>query len=192
MPELLLASTSIYRRALLARLCVPFTTQAPGVDEAAVKAGGKGPLAVVTELARQKARAVAAQHPFAIVIGSDQAAAVDGEILDKPGDVVRAAAQLRRLAGRAHELLTAVAIEHPAGVVEFVDTTRLHMRALSQAEIDRYLAAEAPFDCAGSYKIEGLGISLFERIDSQDQTAIIGLPLLRLGCELRRLGLRLP
>ena len=119
---------------------------------------------------------------------------IDGEILDKPGTPERAIEQLLALQGREHELVTAVAIavtgnERP---VEFLDVTRLCMRPLERAEIERYVAAEAPLDCAGSYKIEGLGISLFHGIDCEDQTAIIGLPLLRLAAELRQLGCRLP
>jgi septum formation protein len=192
MHPLVLASTSPYRRELLARLCVPFTCDRPGVDEDVVKRSLTDPLAIVQELARQKARAVAARHPTAIVIGSDQAAVLDDDVLDKPGTTERAIVQLGRLQGRAHRLLTAVAIVHPGGIAEFVDTTTLHMRALSAAEIERYVHAERPLDCAGSYQIEKLGITLFERIDGGDQTAIIGLPLLRLGHELRALGLSLP
>lgn len=192
MPRLVLASTSVYRRQLLARLQVPFVCEPPRVDEDAVKRVGLAPLAIVQELARQKARAVAGRCTDAIVIGSDQAAVLDGAILDKPGTAANAHAQLRALAGREHQLLTAVAIAHPAGLVEFVDTTTLAMRTLTAAEIERYVAAESPLDCAGSYKIEGLGITLFERVTSDDQTAITGLPLLRLGRELRALGVALP
>ncbi len=192
MQELILASTSPYRRDLLARLALPFTTIAPGVDEDTVKRTAPDALAVVTTLARAKAQAVAASRRGAIVIGSDQAATLDGIVLDKPGSAANAQAQLARLQGREHRLLTAVAIVHPRGLVEFVDTTLLAMRTLSAAEIARYVAAERPFDCAGSYKIEGLGIALFERIVGGDPTAIVGLPLLRLAAELRALGLPVP
>jgi septum formation protein len=192
MPELILASTSKYRRELLARLALPFTAVAPGVDEDAVKRTTPDALAVVATLARAKAQAVAASRPDAIVIGSDQAATLDGMVLDKPGDAANAQAQLLRLQGREHRLLTAVAIAHPRGLVEFVDTTMLAMRTLSAVEIARYVAAERPFDCAGSYKIEGLGIALFERVVGADPTAIVGLPLLRLCGELRALGFALP
>lgn len=192
MPPLLLASTSPYRRALLQRFGLPFEAVAPGVDEDVVKRAGGAPATIVRELARCKAQAVAARRPGAVVLGSDQAVAVDGAVLDKPGSAAKAMAQLEHLQGRAHELLTAVAIVHPGGVVEFVDATRLWMRALSHEAIVRYVAAEQPFDCAGSYKIEGLGITLFDRIDGADHTAIQGLPLLRLGQELRRLGFLLP
>jgi septum formation protein len=192
MPSLVLASTSPYRQQLLARLHVPFSCERPGVDEDAVKRAGGTPLAIVQELAKRKAAAVAVRWPEALVIGGDQTAVLDGAILDKPGTVAAAHAALRRLADREHHLLTAVAIAHPHGCVEFVDTTTLRMRTLTDAEIERYVSAESPLDCAGSYKIEGLGIALFERIDSDDQTAIVGLPLLALARVLRELGLPLP
>ncbi|MBL8728853.1 MAG: septum formation protein Maf [Planctomycetes bacterium] len=192
MADLVLASTSPYRRELLARLRLAFTCAPPGVDEGAVKRSGREPAAVVAELARQKATAVAARFPDAIVIGGDQCACLDGAVLDKPGTVAAAIAQLQRLSGRSHELHTAVAIVHPAGLVAWTDVTRLTMRPLSDAEIERYVTAERPLDCAGSYKIEALGIALFERIESADQSAIQGLPLLRLAAELRALGLSVP
>lgn len=191
-PPLLLASTSRYRAELLGRLRLPFATAAPGVDEAIVKRTLRDPAQVVATLAAQKAEAIARRHRDAIVIGSDQAASIDGDILDKPGTVAAAQAQLQRLQGRAHALLTAVAIRHPGGVVAFTDTTTLWMRQLPAAAIARYVDADQPLDCAGSYRIEGLGISLFERIDCADWTAIIGLPLLRLRHELSVLGLTVP
>lgn len=190
--RVVLASTSPYRRQLLERLRLPFTSVSPGVDEAAVKQRLRAAEAVVQELARQKALAVVAHHRDALVIGSDQCVCLDGDILDKPGSAPAAIAQLQRLQGRAHELLTAVAIAHRGGVVEFLDRTRLRMRPLTAAEIERYVAAEQPLDCAGSYKIEGLGVALFDRIECEDQTAIVGLPLLRLCAELRKLGAPLP
>jgi septum formation protein len=192
MADLVLASTSPYRKELLQRLRIPFTCMPPGIDEAAVKAQLRDPLPLVTELARQKARAVARQYPGAFVIGSDQVATIDGIVLDKPGTPERAAAQLQRLQGREHQLLTAVAIAHGEQLVEFVDVTRLCMRMLELAEIERYVAQDQPLDCAGSYKIESLGISLFAGISCEDQTAIVGLPLLRLAAELRQLGLAIP
>ncbi len=147
---------------------------------------------IARSLARAKAERVFEAYPDALVVGSDQGATLDGQRLDKPGSADRAIDQLRRLRGRQHQLLTAVAIRHPGGLAEFVDVTRLCMRDLDDGEIDRYVAADQPLDCAGSYKIESLGISLFAAIDSEDQTAIQGLPLLRLSAELRQLGLRLP
>lgn len=192
MPQLVLASTSPYRRQLLERLQVPFSCAAPGVDEQSEKVSGQPPMVIAQRLARAKAEAVFARLPDAIVVGSDQVATLDGAILDKPGTADRAIAQLRSLRGREHRLVTAVAIRHPGGLAEFVDVTRLCMRDLDDGEIDRYVAADQPLDCAGSYKIEGLGISLFAAIDGEDQTAIMGLPLLALCAELRQLGLRLP
>ena len=192
MPRLVLASTSSYRRQLLERLRLPFSCEAPGVDEDAVKRNTPEPLAVVRELAKQKALAVQKQHPDAIVIGGDQAATLDGAILDKPGTAAAAHAQLQRLQGQEHQLLTAVAIVHPGGLCEFLDATFLRMRPLTAVEIERYVAADQPLDCAGSYKIEGLGIALFQRVQGEDQTAIQGLPLLRLAQELRGLGLQVP
>ena len=192
MASLVLASTSLYRKQLLERLRVPFVCEAPGVDEAAVKAELCLPLAVVRELARRKAQAVATKHQGAVVIGSDQVATLDGAILDKPGTAAAAHAQLQRLQGQEHQLLTAVAIVHPGGLCEFLDATFLRMRPLTTAEIERYVAADQPLDCAGSYKIESLGVALFSRVQGEDQTAIQGLPLLRLAQELRGLGLSIP
>ncbi|MBM4060206.1 MAG: septum formation protein Maf [Planctomycetes bacterium] len=192
MPGLVLASASPYRRVLLERLRLPFTCTAPNVDEAAALQALRDPAALARELAEQKARAVAAAHPGAIVIGSDQVATIDGEVLDKPGSAERCRQQLRRLQGREHLLLTAVAIVHPGGLAAFVDVATLRMRPLDAGEIERYVAADAPFDCAGSYRIESLGIALFAAIACEDHTAIVGLPLLRLAAELRRLGCAVP
>jgi len=192
MPSLVLASTSPYRRALLERLRVPFEAVAPGVDEAAVKARGGEPRRVVEELARRKAEAGRALRPDAVTIGSDQAGVLDGRVLDKPGTEAGAIAQLCALRGRHHQLVTAVTVAHPGGLVQFTDVTTLVMRALDDDEVARYVAAERPLDCAGSYKIEGLGIALFERIESRDHTAIVGLPLLELSAALRDLGFDLP
>lgn len=189
---LLLASTSPYRKNLLGRLRLPFQAVAPGVDEERLRDPTAAPAVVAATLARAKAEAVAGSHPGTVVIGSDQVLAFAGEVLGKPGTPARAIAQLQRLQGHRHELITAVAIVHPGGIVEFADTTRLSMRPLGVAEIERYVAADQPLDCAGAYKIEALGISLFAAIDGEDQTAIVGLPLLRLCTELRRLGFPLP
>ena len=171
------------------RLAIPFSCQAPGVDEDSVKRLGREPFATVQELARKKAQSVFQRNPTSVVIGSDQAAVLESDLLDKPGDAAAAIAQLQRLRGREHLLLTAVAIAHGEGMIEFAEVTRLLMRNLTDEEIADYIATEKPFDCAGSYKIESLGITLFDRIDSQDHTAIIGLPLLRLSRELRQIGI---
>lgn len=192
MPQLVLASTSPYRRALLARLGLSFAQVAPHVDEALVKLAGLPPMQTAQALAARKAAAVAQSHRDCIVIGSDQIAAIDGLALDKPGNLAAAQAQLQRLRGRQHELFTAVCLQLGEQTANFVDVTRLCMRELDDGEIDRYLAVDQPFDCAGSYKLESLGISLFHAIDSEDQTAVTGLPLLRLAAELRQFGLRVP
>lgn len=192
MSGLILGSTSRYRRDLMERLSVAFSTEDPRIDEAEVKASGSEPQAVVEELARRKAKAVQAIHPKSVVIGSDQAAVLDGKLLDKPGTEANAIRQLQALRGREHRLITAVAIAHHEGVAEFTDVTRLTMRELSDAEIERYVKTEQPLDCAGSYKVERLGIALFDRIDTRDHTAIVGLPLMQLCVELRKLGVALP
>ena len=192
MADLILASTSKYRRELLTRLKLPFETVAPGVDEVAVKAAGGPAREVVEELARRKAEAVRRLRPSDVVIGSDQAAVLDGEVLDKPGTEANALAQLRSLRGRRHQLITAVAVAHPGGIERFTDVTNLTMRRLTDEEITRYVRAEMPLDCAGSYKIEGLGVTLFEQIETRDHTAIVGLPLAQLSDTLRDLGFALP
>jgi len=174
-----------------------FQCLAPGVDEA--RRDGETALALVSRLALAKAQAVAAQHPDAWVIGSDQAAVLmDGAepqtILGKPGSKARCIEQLRSCSGAAIAFLTAVAVvrDRDASTVEFVDTTRVKFRALDEPAIERYVARESPFDCAGGFKSEGLGISLCESIDSVDPTALIGLPLIRLCAVLREAGFELP
>lgn len=193
MPDLILASTSRYRKELLARLALPFACEAPGVDEDAVKADAShSPRQVAEILAERKARAVAERHPGAVVIGSDQLAQLDGQVLGKPGSVAGAQQQLARLAGRVHELVTAVCIVHPGGVERLTDIARLRMRALDAAAIARYVAADRPLDCAGAYKLECLGIALFEQVECTDHTAITGLPLIWTGSVLARLGFAVP
>ena len=189
---LILASTSRYRRELLARLRLPFRCEAPGVDETAI--AGETPLQRAVRLARAKAAAVARRQPDSTVIGSDQVAVCAAELLDKPGDAARCRAQLRRLCGASATFYTAVAVLNLArgSALEFVDTTTVQVRRLSDTEIDRYVAAEQPFDCAGGFRCEGLGISLFERITSDDPTALVGLPLIGLAAALRGLGYALP
>lgn len=184
---LVLASTSKYRARLLARLGIPFTQEAPGVDEAPFKRGPAHDVAKALAIA--KAEAVAAKRPDALVIGSDQVCALGDVILDKPGTADKARAQLERMSGRTHELVTAVALVHRGKTTLIVDSTKLTMRKLKPQEIDAYVRKDAPLDCAGSYKVESLGIALFERIESQDFTAIEGLPLLAVAAKLRELGL---
>ena len=184
-PRLVLASTSRYRRDLLERLRLPFDVEAPGVDEAARP--GEKPAAIAQRLAAEKARAVAARHPDAVVIGSDQVAELDGEAIGKPGNHARAVAQLHRMSGRLVVFHTAVSVVRIATGFEgaFVAPVRVRFRPLDDDEIERYLQAEQPYDCAGSAKCETLGIALLEAIESDDPTALVGLPLIR-TCELLR------
>jgi septum formation protein len=196
-PSLILASTSVYRRELLARLKMPFECRASGVDESPHV--GERALALVARLARAKASAVAVGRPDACVIGSDQVAVLDegerGEtVLGKPGSAASCIDQLLRCSGRSLSFVTAVAVVRQADsfLSEFIDTTRVAFRDLDRAAIERYVAREAPLDCAGGFKSEGLGISLCESIDNTDPTALIGLPLVRLAAVLRTLGFEVP
>lgn len=188
--RLVLASTSRYRRALLARLGLDFECVPPGCDEETLKPSlAHLPLSQrAVSLARSKAESVAARHPDAIILGSDQIAALDDEVLDKPGTAPRAVAQLARLSGRTHTLYTAVALHEPATgrTEEAVDAATLTMRALPRSSLERYVARDAPLDCCGSYRIESLGVALFERVSCEDPTAIEGLPLTLVVALLRR------
>jgi septum formation protein len=191
-PPLILASTSAYRRELLERLRLPFETVAPGVDEAS--ADGEPPAAVARRLSIEKAAAVAGLRPGAIVIGSDQTATMDGVgVIGKPGSHERAVAQLRAASGRTLVFHTGLCVWRPDGapLVDCIDT-QVRFRALRDDEIERYLLAETPYDCAGSAKSEGLGVTLLEAQTGSDPTALIGLPLIRLSAMLREAGLRLP
>ncbi len=187
--RLVLGSTSRYRRALLERLGLPFETAAPDVDETAQP--GETPAATALRLAEAKARAVALRYPDALVIGSDQVADCAGEAVGKPGDRARAFAQLSMLSGRTVVFHTGVALLDAASGhcrSELVDVTST-FRALNDDEIGAYLDREQPYDCAGAVKSEALGIVLFERIASDDPTALIGLPLIALGRLLRACGM---
>ena len=185
LPPLILGSTSRYRRELLERLRMPFLVVAPEVDEAPLP--GEAPAALAQRLALAKARAVAALHPQAVVIGSDQVADLDGQALGKPGTHERAVAQLQRLSGRRAVFHTAVAVVRADTGFEEVALApvTVRFRALGAAEIEHYLRLEEPYDCAGSAKCETLGIALLEAIDSDDPTALVGLPLIR-TCRLLR------
>ena len=191
-PGLILASTSPYRRELLARLGLPFSVHRPDVDEQ--RQPGEPPRARAERLALAKASAVAALHPQSVVIGADQVAACGALILDKPGNADMARAQLRAQSGRSVQFFSAVAIvQASSGSSDcFTDLTTVSLRPLGEAEIDAYVAADRPFDCAGSLRSEGLGISLCERIESTDPTGLIGLPLIRLAAALRARGYALP
>lgn len=187
-PPLILASTSRYRRELLGRLALPFEVAAPRVDEAVLP--GEAPRATALRLAEAKARAVAAGRAAGLVIGSDQVAACDGEAVSKPQTHPAAVGQLTRLSGRTITFHTGLALVNAAtGAVQraCVDVAST-FRALGRDEIEVYLAREQPYDCAGAVKSEALGIALFERIESDDPTALIGLPLIALCRMLRAEG----
>lgn len=193
-PDLILASTSRYRRELLARLTPAFRTIAPQVAEDARH--GEAPALLAQRLAREKAREVAQRHPGALVIGSDQVAELDGLAIGKPGAAEAARAQLAACSGRELLFHTAVCLVDARGgevrLQTAADLTRVVFRVLDADEIARYVAAEQPLDCAGSFKAEGLGIALFERIEGIDPTALVGLPLIALAHMLRAAGLALP
>ena len=189
--SLVLGSTSRYRRDLLGRLAVPFDVAAPDVDETPLP--GETPLALAIRLALAKAQAVALQFPEAVVIGSDQVADLHGTPLGKPGTHARATDQLRQMRGQTVVFHTALAVVcHATGFVQQdVAPVNVLFRHLTDEEIENYLLAEQPYDCAGSAKSEGLGIALLERIDSDDPTALIGLPLIRTARMIRAAGVRL-
>ena len=188
-PPLILASTSRYRRELLQRLRLPFEVQAPHVDETALP--GESPALLAQRRALAKAHAVAALRPEAIVIGSDQVADLDGQAFGKPGSHERAVAQLRQMRGRRVTFQTAVAVVRAdTGYAQvLLAPVVVAFRMLSDAEIEHYLRTEEPYDCAGSAKCETLGIALLDAIDSDDPTALIGLPLIRTCRLLREAGL---
>lgn len=191
MSRLVLASTSIYRRDLLARLRLPFDSARPEVDEQPLP--GESPADLALRLAAAKAAAAAGSHPGAVVIGSDQVAELDGQPLGKPGRREVALAQLRAMAGREVRFRTAVCVQAPYAAPRLaLDTTTVRFRPLAFAEIERYVDAEQPFDCAGSFKSEGLGIVLFEAIETVDPTALVGLPLIATARLLREAGIALP
>lgn len=191
MPRLVLASTSPYRKELLSRLRLPFDVARPDVDE--TPGDGEPPDALALRLAIDKARAIAARHPDAWILGSDQVATFDGRKLGKPGTRGNAIAQLQAMSGREVRFLTAVALLRGDDVpCTHINTTRVRFRTLGGAEIERYVDAEQPFDCAGSFKSEGLGIALFDAIDNEDPTALVGLPLVATARLLRQAGFALP
>lgn len=190
--SIVLASGSRYRRELLERLGLPFRTWSPDVDERALP--GEAPRATAIRLARAKAEAGRAAHPSAWIIGSDQVADLDGAPIGKPGHRDAAREQLRQMRGRTVRFHTALAVLDPAGAKarEALVTTEVDFRALSDAEIERYLDREPAFDCAGSAKSEALGIALLSRLSGDDPTALVGLPLIELSRMLRDAGFEVP
>lgn len=188
--RLILASTSPYRRELLARLRLPFDVVRPEVDETAH--AGESPATLALRLARAKAAAVALAHPEAWVIGSDQVADLDGVPLGKSGGRDAAIAQLAAMSNRAVVFRTAVSVRRGDVAHDALDATRVRFRPLAAGEIARYVDAEQPFDCAGSFKSEGLGIALFDAIETHDPTALVGLPMIATARLLRLAGFPVP
>jgi septum formation protein len=187
---LLLASTSRYRAELLKRLQVPFEAVTPGTDEA--PRAGEPPAQMAQRLAQAKARDVAARHPDRWVLGSDQVPAFEGRVFGKPGDRAAALDQLLSCSGKAVTFHTAAALVGAGRMLEEMDTTVVRFRTLVRADVERYLDAEPAYDSAGSFKVEGLGITLFEAIESRDPTALIGLPLIAVRRLLAGAGYPLP
>lgn len=189
-PPLILASSSRYRSEMLERLGVPFSTATSGIDE--TPEPDETPDALVRRLASSKARHIAPDHPDALVIGADQVSVLDGEILGKPGSRERAVDQIRRMSGKSVDYLSGIALVGPG--IEQVDivTTRLVYRNLERAEIERYVDRDQPLDCAGAMRSESLGIALLESLSSDDPTALIGMPLIRIAQWLRAAGYRIP
>lgn len=192
LPRIVLASTSRYRRDLMQRLHIDFEVRAPEIDERALP--GESPRDTALRLAVAKARAVQGLSPGSVVIGSDQVAELDGAPLGKPLEHGAALAQLERMQGKAVVFHTALAVAGPTPADVQVDCvpTTVHMRTLPSATLDRYLRLDQPYDCAGAAKIESLGIALVERVESDDPTALIGLPLIRLVTMLDRAGIAIP
>jgi septum formation protein len=187
-PRLVLASSSAYRKELLSRLQLPFTVDVPDIDE--TPHAGETPSATALRLAREKAAAVAARHPGSLVIGSDQVATLDDQQIGKPGHHAAALAQLQKMRGKQVIFHTALCLwdgRNGSAQVEDIQTV-VQFRDLSDAELDAYLRIEQPYDCAGSAKNEALGIAILERIDSNDPTALTGLPLIALTGMLRKAG----
>ena len=191
-PPLVLASTSPFRREILQKLGLPFAAVAPNADESVMQ--GESPQALVRRLAENKARAVASDWPDALIIGSDQVACIDSEILGKPGNRETAVKQLSQAAGRTVTFYTGLCLFNSSSQRKQVccDPFKVHFRPLSQDQIGRYLDHEQPFNCAGSFKSEGMGITLFSRLEGDDPNSLIGLPLIRLVEMLGNEGIKLP
>ena len=192
LPPIVLASSSSYRRELLARLQLPFTCHSPDIDE--TPQANESAQALVQRLALSKARALAQHYPQHIIIGSDQVAVLDGKIIGKPLHAEGATQQLSAASGRSLVFLTGLAVIDTRTQIEQVDLVpfTVHFRTLNAAQIQRYIAAEQPFDCAGSFKSEGLGVSLFQATEGSDATSLVGLPLIRLCDMLNVCGIAVP
>ena len=192
LPPIVLASSSSYRRELLTRLQLPFTCHSPDIDE--TPQANESAQALVQRLALSKARALAQHYPQHIIIGSDQVAVLDGKIIGKPLHAEGATQQLSAASGRSLVFLTGLAVIDTRTQIEQVDLVpfTVHFRTLNAAQIQRYIAAEQPFDCAGSFKSEGLGVSLFQATEGRDATSLVGLPLIRLCDMLNVCGIAVP
>lgn len=190
--RLILGSTSPFRKELLARLGISFDTAAPDIDES--RQNNEAPDQLVKRLAFEKAQAVAQDFPGALVIGSDQVACIEDHILGKPGNRANAIAQLQKASGKTVVFYTGLCLFNAAtGEAQtLVEPFKVHFRKLAAAQIERYVDREQPFNCAGSFKSEGLGISLFERLEGDDPSALIGLPLIRLITMLDTVGVKIP
>ena len=190
--QIILGSTSPFRKELLERLCIPFTTASPDIDETPLD--NESPEDYVTRLSLEKARAVATHYPDALVIGSDQCSVLNGAIRGKPGTHDNAVKQLTESSGQRVSFLTGLCLYDTKTGEYQLDMIPFHVdfRELSHAEIESYLQVEQPYSCAGSFKSEGLGISLFKRLQGGDPTALIGLPLIRLSAMLRQQGISIP
>jgi septum formation protein len=191
-PPLILASSSRYRADLLKRLGLSFSQASPRTDE--TQKVGEQPEQLARRLATEKALTIAGEHPGCLVIGSDQVASLNGEPLGKPGSVERARTQLRRCSGQSVVFYTGLSVAGPATdqLFSLTDTFTVHFRELSNAQISRYIEKELPLDCAGSFKMEGLGISLFEKLEGNDPNTLIGLPLIELVTLLNQRGIAIP
>ncbi len=190
--EIILASKSPYRKQLLEQLGIEFKCVDSNFDEDGLKSSISDPIKLTQELARQKALAVAKHHPKALIIGSDQVCYFEGQILGKTGNLDLSLAQLKKMQGKSHQIITSYAIMNNYNATTHTNVTTLFMRQLSEKQIKKYLSADNPIDCAGSYKLEMKGISLFSKIKTEDHTAIIGLPLLSLADDLNKLGVQVP
>ena len=185
--NLILASESPYRKELLGRLNLPFTCSPAHIDEESIWQNDLSPKEVSIELAKMKAQKVFQMNPDGLVIGSDQVIALDGKIFGKPGSIEKATQQLMALRGKTHQLITSVCLISKSNQIVFSNETNLKVKAdLTESEIRKYVKQDLPLNCAGSYKIEGMGIALFEKVETTDFTSIIGLPLIELSKQLKK------
>ncbi len=192
MHRLILASTSVFRKSVLEKLQLPFTCQAPKTDE--TPRGGEPAEALVQRLAQHKAQSIGDDNPNTLIIGSDQVAVLNGRIIGKPLNHQRATAQLRASSGQSITFYTGLCLYNTATdhSETLCDLFRVHFRVLNDAQIERYLVREQPYQCAGSFKSEGLGISLFNKLEGDDPNTLVGLPLIRLVELLQRQGIEIP